>query len=240
MNRGASASPEGIVRLKTAQGLFQDGRLTYEKIAEKVGTTSKTVSRFFRGISVDRANAYAIIDYLGLTREEVLSAEDLLVEQSIIKIKDSDADSAEQAQELISQLSTALNKLKKEEESSLPAMEWLKSHRIPLSQDAAEAVLSDDDMARGSATEEPDISSFAGEIRKYLQLIYFCLEVGSWDVIDAAIQQSLVPNSRDVYTYTKALSLIRDKANNQVLSNDSRQILNLCIDYLIQVLPLRL
>jgi transcriptional regulator with XRE-family HTH domain len=240
MNRGASASPEGIVRLKTAQGLFQDGRLTYEKIAEKVGTTSKTVSRFFRGIAVERSNAYAIITYLGLTHEEVLSAEDLLVEQSIRKIKEADTDTAEQAQELISQLSTALDKLKEEEENSLPAMEWLKSHRIPLSQGAAEAVLNDDDTAQNSVIEDLDISGFASEIRKYLQLIYFCLEVGSWDVIDAAIEQSLVPNSRDVFLYTKALSFIRGKADIQILSNDSRQLLNLCIDYLIQVLPFRL
>ena len=240
MNRGASATSEGIVRLKTAQGLFKDGRLTYERIADQVGTTSKTVSRFFRGIAVERANAYAIIDYLGLTQEEVLRTEDLLVEESIRKIKDADSETAEEAQELVSRLSVTLDNLKESEENSLPAMEWLKSHRVPLSEGAAEAVLRDNNTNQNSSIEESDIGNFASEIRKYLQLIYFCLEVGSWDVIDAAIQQSLVPNSRDAVLYTKALSFVRDKADNQILSNDSRKILSLCIDYLMQVLPLRL
>jgi len=239
MNRSVSATAEGIRKLRAAKVRFkedEDNKLTYEKLAENLKIASRTISRFFNGKAVDRENAYAILEYLELKPEEVLQDEDLLVEQSIRKIESSRSGTPDRAQKLISQLSEALDELKAGEENRLPAMEWLKSHRMLLSKGAAEAVL----KKSNSNAEESDIESFSIEIRKYLKLIYFCLELGTWDMIDAAIQQSRVPNTRNALLYTEALSYVKDEADSQILSSDSKQVLNLCIDYLIQILPIRL
>lgn len=111
---------------------------------------------------------------------------------------------------------------------------------MPLSNGAVQAILDDNEIVQSGATEDLDIESFAGDIRKYIHLIHICLDVGSWEVIDTAFQQSKVPNNRNESLYVKALSFIRDQADNQILHTESKEILTQCVDYLIDILPRRL
>lgn len=125
MSRSVSASEEGVIRLQTAKGLFQNSeysRLTYGKIAGKLFISEKTVARFFTGKSVEQATALAIIEFLGIKPEEVLCSEDLLIDQSIKKIRDTSTGTPARAEGLISEISTALDELNAKKENSLPAM----------------------------------------------------------------------------------------------------------------------
>ncbi|WP_293104550.1 hypothetical protein, partial [Moorena sp. SIO3I6] len=142
--RGVSASPEGLMRLEQARASQRDDEgkpLTYEGLAQKAQISKKTVERFFKQKRVDWGYARAIIQALGLREEDVLSLEESLVLESIEQIQAKDTGDSERAGEFIKGLETALSELKKREEASLEAMEWLKANRKALSQEAAEAAL---------------------------------------------------------------------------------------------------
>jgi Phycobilisome protein/Helix-turn-helix len=230
--RGICASSKGIEKLLAAKG-----SLTYEAISEELNISDKTVGRFFRGEEIDKGNAYQIIKHLNLSPEEVLSSENVLVEDSIRKIKSESSTNSNRAQELIEQLEVALNELQQSERDSLPAIEWLKANRINLSRKAAEAVLEQNSV--GTNTDELELEQFSQEIGKYLQVVYYCLEQGTWEIIDCAIQESLIPVNREITFYSEALTFIKEY-NLSELPSESAQVIALCLDYLIKILPIRL
>ncbi|NEO40522.1 MAG: hypothetical protein F6J90_30980 [Moorea sp. SIOASIH] len=243
--RGVSASPEGLKRLNQARASQRDDEgnpLTYEGLAVKAKMTDRTVKRFFRGIAVDRNNAYAIIEALGLRPEDVLSPEESLVSESIEQIQAKDTGDSERAGELIKGLETALSEFKKSEEASLQAMEWLKANRKALAQEAAEAALRKhyDQKPNNIDTDySGDIEVFSQEIRKYLKLIYSCLKVGSWELMDRAIQESLIPVNRDLQLYVDALDFIKNQKVSLSFAPEQGNELTLCLDYLIKIIPIR-
>ncbi|MBW4542580.1 MAG: hypothetical protein KME43_26130 [Myxacorys chilensis ATA2-1-KO14] len=239
--RGIRATPDGIKLLLAAKGSFENGRLTYEAIASSLQISDKTIKRFFKGEGVDKDKAYAIINFLKLADKDVLPLEDALIEESIRKIESGEATDSGRAKELIEGLGMALSQLKQSEEDSLPAMEWLKANRKFLSREAAEAALTKN-FSRSSndtSTDELDLEQFSQEIRKYLQTVYLCLEEGSWEIIDGAIQESLLPITREISLYIEALTFIKDQKVNQNLPPESSQAITLCLDYLIRILPIR-
>ncbi|NEO46555.1 MAG: hypothetical protein F6K55_21480 [Moorea sp. SIO4A3] len=246
--RGVSASPEGLKRLNQARASQRDDEgnsLTYEGLAVKAKMTDRTVKRFFSGKRVDRNNAYAIIEALNLKREDVLypDPEESLVSESIEQIQAKDTGDSERAGELIKGLETALSEFKKSEEASLEAMEWLKANRKALSQEAAEAALRkhyDQNPNNVDTDYSGDIEVFSQEIRKYLQLIYYCLELGSWELMDRAIQESKIPVNRDLQLYVDALDLIKNQKVSLSFAPEEAKQLTLCLDYLIKIIPIRL
>jgi HEAT repeat protein len=72
--RSIRATEAGILKLKQAQDSQGDdnGKLTYDRIYEKTGINQKTIGRFFRGEVVDRGNAIAIVQALGLDINEIV------------------------------------------------------------------------------------------------------------------------------------------------------------------------
>jgi DNA-binding Lrp family transcriptional regulator len=234
--RSVRATPGGITLLREAQGSFEDGPLSYNDIAERTNISEKTVGRFFRGDGVDRAYALAIISFFKLSEKDVLSM-DSLVGESIEKIENSATANSESAQQLIAGLETALSEFNQDKEIDLQAMEWLKVNRISLAQEAAEAVLKRRSTA--SKIDKSDLEQFSQDIRKHLQVLYYCLEEGSWEVIDGAVQESLIPINREVECYIEALTFIRDQKVSQYLSPKVAQTITLCLNYLINFLPLR-
>ena len=239
--RGIRATPNGKRLLREAKGSFEDGRLTNSKIAEKLNLSEKTVGRFFNGESVDKETAYPIISFFGLSEKDVLSSEELLVEESIEKIESEDIENSTRAKELIGKLEIALNELKQSEEINIQAMDWLKANRKTLAKEASEAVFKkySDNESSGINTDESDLEQFSQDITKYLHLLYLCLEEGSWELIDKAIQDSLVPVSREITFYTDALIFIKDQQVTQKLAPEVAQAIAIILDYLIKILPIR-
>jgi transcriptional regulator with XRE-family HTH domain len=239
--RSVSATPKGRRLLSTAQGSFEDGPLTYSQIAERTNISEKTVGRFFRGEGVDRPYAQAIIKFLGLSEQDVLSPDHLLVNDSIEKIASSDTADSESAKQLIEGLEAALNKLDQDQETNFQAMEWLKANRQALAQEAAETVLRTHfaHLSTDASIDQSEIEQFSRDIRKHLQVLYYCLEEGSWEVLEGAIQESLIPINREIVHYTEALSFIRDQKLSQYLSPKIAETVALLLNYLIHVLPLR-
>ncbi|AOY80842.1 hypothetical protein BJP36_13905 [Moorena producens JHB] len=244
--RGVSASPEGLKRLENAKAKRDDEgkRLTYERLAEKADPMSdRTVKRFFSGKPVARDSAIAIITALGLRPEDVLSPEESLVSESIEQIQAKDTGDSERAGKLIKGLETALSEFKKSEEASLQAMEWLKANRKALSQEAAEAALRkhyDQNPNNVDTDYSGDIEVFSQEIREYLQLIYDCLDLGSLELIDIAIQEYLIPVNRDLQLYVDALDFIKTQKVSIRFSPEEAKELTLCLDDLINIIPRRL
>jgi Phycobilisome protein len=244
-SRGVKATPNGLELLHKAKG---ERKMSYEEIAGHVidGITSdviseKTVARFFGGTSVEWFSASKIAKVLGLDVLNVVDREEYLVSESIDQIEREGADS-KRAIGLIEELEKAFNELKQREEASLPIMEWLKANRKTLSQEAAEAVLRNrnDQENFGSNTDDSDIERFSKDIRKYLQLLYFCLEEGSWELIERVIQESVMPVNWDTELYAEALTFIKNQKINQNFSSESTQEIMLFLDYLIKIIPLRL
>ena len=73
-SRSIKPTTEGIIKLKQAQNDLGDdqGRLTYEKIAENTGINAKTIGRFFQGEKIDRAYAKVICNALDLDINEIV------------------------------------------------------------------------------------------------------------------------------------------------------------------------
>jgi transcriptional regulator with XRE-family HTH domain len=237
-NRGIRASSKGLDLLREAQANFEGGRLTYEKIADALNIGDKTVARFFRGKRLDKNYAIAIIRFFNLSIKDVISSEELLVDESIRTIERESNESSERAQELIEKLQSALDDLKREEEINHQAMDWLKANRKVLAEEAAEST-SKSTIGQeyfGSQPNDSEIEQFSEDIRKYLQLIYYSLDEGSWAVIDGAIQELLVPANLEVDLYTEALAFIKDQKLVENLSSEVAQPITFFIDYLIMKL----
>jgi len=236
--RGIGASAKGLELLQEARANFESGRLTYEKIAAALNIDDKTVARFFRGGRLDKHFAIAIIRFLNLSIEDVIPSEEILVDESIRKIESEPNENPERAQELIEKLQVALDELKRKEEINHQAMDWLKANRKVLAQEAVESTLNSiiGQEYFGDQPENSDLEQFTEDIRKYLQLIYYSLDEGSWAVIDGAIQESLVPMNLEVKLYTEALTFIRDQKVAKTLSAEIAQSITLFINYLIMKL----
>lgn len=243
-SRSIQATPEGLELLRHAKALGRTAEgepQTYERIGEKAKVNGRTVSRFFNGKKVDWDSAHAIIAALNLQDKEILSREDALVAESIDAIRsDNEADS-EHATQLIERLEVALREFKQDEEVSLQAMEWLKAHRKALAREAAYDVLNKHNTGGSEAEnlDALDIDQFAQDLRQYLQLIYLCLEIGTWDLIDEALKEPSIPVNRDIRLYTEALIFIKEQKVEQQLSLDVSQSITRYLDYLINVIPIR-
>ena len=212
--------------------------MTYEKIAEALKIGDKTVARFFRGERLDRHYAIAIIKFFNLPIEDVISSEEILIDDSIRKIEIESDESPERAQELIEKLQSALDSLKREEEINHQAMDWLKTHRKVLAQEAVESTLNSTTGREyfGAHSNNSELEQFSEDIIKYLQLIYYSLDEGSWAVIDGAIQESLVPVNLEVELYKEALAFIKDQKVAKNLSAEIAQPIIFFIAYLIMKL----
>lgn len=239
--RGISATLHGIHLLQQAKANSPNGPLSYEAIAEGAQVSGKTVGRFFNGKDVDKSSAYAIIEFFKLSVEDVLSLEAVAVGESIKRIEDENTTNSERAIELIEGLESALSQLKNREKLDAQCMDWLKANRQSLAQEAAEHVLIQHSVQESSDRDinDSELEQFSEEIRKYLQLVHSCLEVGDWGVIDGAVGDSSIPVNRGSDFYKKALTFIRDQRMKLELPPDTSQSLSLCLDYLIAILPTR-
>lgn len=70
--RSLSLTPEGLNKAQTTRGLNTEV-LTYEKMAERLGLSAKTVSRFFHGRAVDISSGISILSSLGFSEDEIAS-----------------------------------------------------------------------------------------------------------------------------------------------------------------------
>jgi hypothetical protein len=249
--RTVRLSKGGIEQLEQAKdkGRDDEGKpLTFESIADKAKVSDKTVKRFFRGEAVDPGNADAIIEALGLKKEEVLSSEESWVVESIERIEARSAElerhgtHSNRASKLIEELERKLKELKKSTDDSHQAMDWLKANRKALAQEAAKAALREHDnqpTAGRDADYSEKVEQFTKDIRKYLQLLYYCLEEGTWNLLDQAIQETVIPLNLESKFYVKALIFIKEQRVVQELPPEVAKELTLCLDYLIQIIPIR-
>jgi flagellum-specific peptidoglycan hydrolase FlgJ len=245
------ASKGGIERLKEAKAKGRDDEgkpLTFEGIAEKANISLRTVRRFFNGTAVDEGYADAIIEALGLKKEEVLSSEESLVVESIERIEARSAElerhgtHSDRAGELIEELERKLKELKKSTDDSQQAMDWLEANRNALAQEAAKAALREHEnqpTAGRDADYSEKVEQFTKDIIKYLQLLYYCLEVGTWNLLDQAIQETVIPLNLEPKFYVKALIFIKEQRVPQELPPEVAKELTLCLDYLIKIIPIR-
>lgn len=245
-------SKGGIERLKQAKAKGRDDEgkpLTFERIAEKAKVSDKTVKRFFRGEQpVDLDSAIAIIEALGLKEEEVVSSEESLLVESIERIEARSAElerhgtHSDRAGELIEELERKLKELKNSTDDSHQAMDWLKANRKALAQEAAKTALREHYNQLSSERDMDyleNVEQFSKDIRKYLQLLYYCLEEGTWNLIDQAIQKSVIPLNLESKFYVKALIFIKDQRVAKNLPPEAAKELILCLDYLINIIPIR-
>jgi hypothetical protein len=121
-------------------------------------------------------------------------------------------------------------------------MDWLKVNRERLSQQAAKSAFGYPPDERSSDLDEGDleeIEQFSKEIRRYLQILYNCLKVGSWDAMDEVRRKSLFPMNRDSWLYVEALKFIKNQKVSQELQYQEARELILFLDYLIGAIPSR-
>ncbi|BAZ23250.1 putative signal transduction protein with Nacht domain [Kalymmatonema gypsitolerans NIES-4073] len=249
--RTVRLSKGGIEQLEQAKdkGRDDEGKpLTFESIAQKAKVSDKTVKRFFRGEAVDPGYADAIIEALDLKKEEVLSSEESLVVESIERIEARSAElerhgtHSDRAGELIEELERKLKELKKSTDDSHQAMDWLKANRKALAQEAALAGLREHYNQLSSERDMDyleNVEQFSKDIRKYLQLLYYCLEEGTWNLIDQAIHKTLIPLNLESKFYVKALIFIKEQRVAKDLPPEAAKELILCLDYLINIIPIR-
>lgn len=243
-SRSVQATPEGVVLLQKAKamGRSEEGKpLTYEGIGAKAGLDGKTVSRFFQRDPVDRDSAHAIVEALNLQGEKILFRDDILVAESIDKIRSDNEGGSERANQLIGGLEEALRGFQQDREVSLEAMEWLKAQRKTLARDAAGAVLNKHNIGSSEAENlnALDVEQFAQDLRQYLQLLYLSLDIGTWELIDEALKEPSIPINREIRLYTEALIFIKEQRVEQQLSSDVSQVISLYLDYLIKIMPIR-
>ncbi|HEY9872426.1 MAG TPA: hypothetical protein V6D12_03275 [Candidatus Obscuribacterales bacterium] len=250
-SRGVRPSKGGIERLEQAKekGRDDEGKqLTFERIAGKAQVSDKTVKRLFNGDAVDPSSAVAIIEALGLKKEEVLSSEESLVVESIERIEARSAElerpgtHSERAGKATEELQSKLKGLKKSTEDSYQAMYWLQANQKALAQEAAKAALKEhynQPTASGDADDSEKVDQFAKDIGKYLQLLYYSLEQGTWKLIEQAIQESVIPLNLESKFYAKALIFIKDQRVAKELPPEAAKELTLCLDYLINIIPIR-
>lgn len=245
MSQGVHATAEGIVRLKEAQATQKDdeGRpLTYERISEKSGVSDKTVKRFFKGENVRLTSVFAIIDVLGLKREDVLPPEDSFVSKAIGDIEEKRTENPERAHELVEALEKELLNLKRQEQVSSIARDWLKGNRKTLSRDAAHSALStfySKKLLNTDAIKIEEIDQLAVEIKIYLKYIYEWIDIGDWKFIDAAMQSAPPPVTREPEIYVEALTFIKEQRVSRDLSSEEAVEISNCLDYFIKTIPLR-
>lgn len=233
MSRSVQATDEGIGRLQEARSMQRDvdGRpLSYEGLAEKAGLSDRTVKRFFsKGGKVDVASAIAIIKALKLNRVDILLDKDSLVSEAIESIEAQSPKGSDRANRLVENIENEFRELKVAESLSLKAMEWLESNRGGLSKEAAKSVLPE------ASSEE--ISQFSAEIREYLLLIYYCLEIGTWDFMTEAMQQAPPSITKEAQLYADALAFIKNQRVSRELPPSEAEEILLCLNYLINTLP---
>ncbi len=249
--RTVRLSKAGIEQLERAKDKGRDNEgkpLTFESIAEKAKVSDRTVKRFFHGEAIEPGNADTIIEALGLKKEEILSSEEALVGESIERIEARSAElerqgtHSDRAGELIEELERKLKTLKKSTDDSHQAMDWLKANRKALGQEAAKAALREhcNQLSAEMDTNYLEtVEQFSKDIRKYLQLLYYCLEEGTWNLIDQAIQKSLIPLNLESKFYVKALIFIKDQRVAKDLHPEATKELILCLEYLINIIPIR-
>lgn len=258
--RGVRITLEGqdIVEQAIAHiAIDECNRLTNEEIGSRAGNLDAgTVRRFRSGeTNVDKSSARRILEALGISdrEEDILapetpsSREEGCIDASIEKVRQDQArgiGSSDRASSLIEELETSLDKLQSEKENSLKSMEWLKFHREELSREAAEAALKEyygDNSITFIQDNSEEIELLSSQIKKYLHLIYLCLEVGSWDVMDAAINEKLLPSNKGKQMYVNALKFIRDrKVKKDDFLKDCSEMMVVYFNYLIGALPERL
>ena len=248
--RSVYPSKDGVRRLEQAKAQGRDDEckpLTFERIAAKAQVSDKTVKRFFCGKGVDPYSADGIIRALGLKQEDILSSEELLVAESIEKIEASSTaleepgTNSERPAQLIGELERILRDLKKSTDDSYQAMDWLKANRKNLAQEAAEAALKEH-LNQKPLNENQDyaenVELLSKDIKKYLQLLYHCLEEGAWKLLDQAMQKSLIPLNIELSYYVKALIFIKNERVAKELSPEAAKELTLCLDYLVKIIPI--
>lgn len=83
--KGISATNQGKLRLREAQTRKEGKRLTYERIAEKVPTSTITVERFFNGKPIEIATAKGIVELLGLKLDDVVDSSHLQSSEPVLE-----------------------------------------------------------------------------------------------------------------------------------------------------------
>lgn len=234
----------------------QDIKLTSEKIGLEVGFDPKTIRRFLnRTGNVEPKTATKILRFLNLSSKEsdiidtgvAPSKEEEYIDTSIEGVKQAQAKgigSSERASSLIKELEASLEVLQTNKDASFKSMEWLKFHREALSKEAARAALEEhhcDDFTNFMQNHPEEVELLGSQIKKYLHLVYLCLDAGTWEVIDTAVRERLIPSNKDTALYVKALKFIRDRKikNDESLSEYSEMML-VYFDYLVRILPVRL
>lgn len=244
-SRSVKATSDGLERLQQAKAKLRaenDKQMTHEAIAQAARMSVKTIQRFLSGEKVDKEYALSIIRVLGLEADDILSKEEMLVAKSIDKIRDEGHSNPERANQLVEGLDTALEKFSQDEEISTDAMDWLKAQRKVLAQDAVEFVFRKYEFERSSteSLDESDMKQFAHDIRQHLKLIYHCLDVGTWELIDRAVQESVIPVRRERSLYVEALTFIQEEKVKKELPPAVAQSITYYLDYLIRIIPVRL
>ena len=185
---------------------------------------------------------------MGLEEEQVLSLEESLVEKSIEKIESSsviregDEKRSERASKLIAELERSLKTLKDSTDDSQQAMDWLKANRKTLAQDATnEALRKHYNQAKSSEDKnyKKKFEQLYRDIRKYLQLLYYWLEEGEWELIDQAIKEQVIPLNLEKRFYVEALIFIKEERVAKELPSKVAEELTLCLDYLVAIIPFR-
>lgn len=234
--RGVLASTSGVELMEQAKA---EKRLTNESIASAAVLDVKTVGRFLnRDQHIDRMSARSIVAVLELEFNDVVSSTQSLTSQVMDDLgNESDG---KQADNLIQGFEDGLTKYLKSEESESSAIKWLE-----LNQDEIVNVDSiRNEIAKINSNspiyENVNAENLSKDLKRYLEAIHYCLELGSLQFIDAAIEEYLIPSTYDTSVYVHFLEFIRDlKISNKAPLSLSNKI-SVPLNYLIRVLPMKL
>lgn len=243
--RGVTASPIGRNRMTEAKAKKQltnedtNSPWNNERIAHEAKVNEKTVSRFFNGTSpVDLTSAHNIISVLELKFDDVVSSTQSLTSQVIDNLENEPDE--KQAGQLIHGLEDSLTTYLEAEEVESIAVKWMESNY--------EKIININDIRNEiqkinidlQVYEEINAEDISKDLKKYIEAVQYCLELGSLQLIDTAIEECLIPSTYNVDIYVHFLEFIRDfKILNQAPLNISSKIL-IPLNYMIKVLPIKL
>ncbi len=266
--RGVLASPQGLELMEEAKAkwpeissekiavlrgqrgleLMEEAKancqnLSNEKIAEIADTTTKTVTKFLNGTvagereaaRIDDKYARKIVAVLGLVyRDIVPSTVENLANQTIQQVKESS--DGEQAKNLIQELESGLSRHQESEGIESVAAQWLELN--------VSKILNQNDIEHEikkiNVQEQIDADRFTSDLQVYMEVVQYCLEIGSFKLVDNAIEESLLPDIYEVDLYVHFLEFIRDyKVTDSAPSGISNKII-MVLNYMIKILPIKL
>jgi predicted alpha/beta hydrolase family esterase len=204
--------------------------ITIAKPKSRADDVYKGVRNFIQK-HLSPAKKIEIINKLNLQPENRFKSDDEIEELAYEAVEEIKESNLQNANELVEKFTESFEKYKRNEEFAKEAMGWLKVNKRALVKEAVEESLKD--FNGGTDEYSQNAEQLSKDLGKYLQLCYYCLEVGTTELIDLAKKKSTIPQNMDLELYIKGLTFIKEQKVRKIEPQEHAQVLEIYLDYII-------